>query len=606
MSMKTSQDLTLFLHKSGSIYHITTDTRGKYIYANELYKKIFFDPSAKKNNHFETSLFPEDLPLYIDAINECIQTPGKTVCVDLRTARNDGSMFWIRWEFCAVHENEQLTGIQGLGTDASETKRAELEKKEIQEKLSRERYLLRTLIDHLPDSIYVKDNQHRFIITNRAKLDLIGAKTEEETIGKTITNYVDQNSAIELMNNDNLLLETGNALINTEEYIVNKNGEKKWLLTTRVPLQEEDNKIIGLVGISRDITDRKKIEESLRLSIERFNIVSKATNDAIWDWDFEADTVVWNDSVTILFGYPIAEINEDPKWWENHIHPDDKDRVINKIFKNIGERIESWQDEYRFICADGTVKSVFDRGFLLLDDRKKPYRMIGAVMDITERKKLQNELASQIIARQKMVTEATIMAQEKEREQIGRELHDNINQILTTTKMYLDMALSERDISEELMIKSHENISSAIEEIRILSKSLVPPSLGDIGLKEAITEMIDNLNISQKINIKLKVNGISKAIIPGNVQLMIFRIVQEQMSNIMKHSKATEAEIKLTASKNELQATITDNGIGFDPKKRMKGIGLMNITSRAEVHNGDVDIFSSPGKGCTIKISIPL
>jgi two-component system sensor histidine kinase UhpB len=87
---------------------------------------------------------------------------------------------------------------------------------------------------------------------------------------------------------------------------------------------------------------------------------------------------------------------------------------------------------------------------------------------------------------------------------------------------------------------------------------------------------------------------------------MIFRIVQEQISNIIKHSKATEAEIKLTAARNEIVVTISDNGIGFDPRKRMRGIGLMNITSRAEVHNGKVEVMSSPGNGCTVKISIPL
>jgi two-component system sensor histidine kinase UhpB len=282
------------------------------------------------------------------------------------------------------------------------------------------------------------------------------------------------------------------------------------------------------------------------------------------------------------------------------------ERVVSKVNNYIKGGIESWQDEYRFICADGSVKNVFDRGFILFDNEQKPYRMLGAMMDITERKKLQDELAAQSIARQRQVTEATIMAQEKERAQIGRELHDNINQILTTTKMYLDIALAEKDISEELMLKSHQNISSAIEEIRILSKSLVPPSLGDIGLKEAILEMIDNLKISQKINVRLRTSGFSKTLIPGNIQLMVFRIVQEQMSNVLKHSKATESEIKLTVLKNQLYVSISDNGIGFDPRKRMKGIGLMNITSRAEVHNGVVEIISSPGNGCTLEITIPL
>jgi len=139
-----------------------------------------------------------------------------------------------------------------------------------------------------------------------------------------------------------------------------------------------------------------------------------------------------------------------------------------------------------------------------------------------------------------------------------------------------------------------------------LSKSLVPPSLGDIGIKEAITEMIKNLNISQKIDIRLRTSGITKSGIPGNMQLMVFRIVQEQVSNVIKHSKATEAEIKLSVIKNELVVTVSDNGVGFEPKKRMKGIGIMNITSRAEVHNGKVEIISSPGNGCTLRISIPL
>src|SRR5687767_296801 len=586
MSMEPSRNLSLFLHRSGSIYHIITDMRGKYTYANDLYKKIFFNSSVDyRQEYFETYIFPEDIILYNDARNECLNNPGQSATIDLRRYREDGSYFWIRWEFCAIIDNEQITGVEALGTDATERKRAEREKMEVQEKLSRERYLLRTLIDHLPDSIYVKDTQSRFIITNRAELSLIGAKSEEETIGKTVNYYLDGKSAAEHMINDQKLLDTGTALINQEELVVNKKGDTKWLLTTRVPLQEDDNKIIGLVGISRDITERKNIEESLRLSNERFNIVSKATNDAIWDWDLVSGHVFWNDAIYSLFGYPQNEIVKNNKWWEDHIHPDDHDRVVSKMSKHIENRIESWQDEYRFISADGTVKNVFDRGFILLDNDLKPYRMIGAMMDITERKKLQDELASQTIARQKQVTEATIMAQEKERAEIGRELHDNINQILTTTKMYLDMAITEADIREELMLKSHQNISSAIEEIRILSKSLVPPSLGDIGLKEAISEMINNLNISQKIDIRLRTNGVNKSIIPGNIQLMVFRIVQEQVSNIIKHSKATEAEIKLTVTKNEIIVVISDNGIGFEPKKRMKGIGIMNITSRAEVHN---------------------
>ena len=231
--------------------------------------------------------------------------------------------------------------------------------------------------------------------------------------------------------------------------------------------------------------------------------------------------------------------------------------------------------------------------------------MIGAMMDITERRELEAELAAEKITKQREITEATIQAQEKERTELGKELHDNINQILSTTKLYIDMALTETDIREELLQKTYRNISSAIEEIRMLSKSLVPPSLGDIGLKEAVSELIESLNISQRIKLTLKTTGIESVNMPDNIKLMAYRIVQEQVNNIIKHSRATTAEIKLAVSRKMFNITVKDNGIGFDAKRKSNGIGLSNITSRAELHNGKVDVVSSPGKGCTLKVSLP-
>lgn len=284
--------------------------------------------------------------------------------------------------------------------------------------------------------------------------------------------------------------------------------------------------------------------------------------------------------------------------FESSIHSEDLTVYKNTVQECINEPGNSFCADLRRHREDGSNFWIRWE-FSAVVENEQIVGIQGLGTDASERKRTEHE-------RQRWVTEATIMAQEKERAEIGRELHDNINQILTTTKMYLDMALTEKDISEELTIKSHENISTAIEEIRILSKSLVPPSLGDIGLKEAVAEMIDNLKYSQKINIRLKTSGLSKSSIPGNIKLTVFRIIQEQLNNVLKHSKATDVEIRMGVSKEGLTIMVTDNGIGFEPKKRMKGIGLMNITSRAEVHNGDVEILSSPGNGCTLKISIPI
>ena len=478
--------------------------------------------------------------------------------------------------------------------------------KEAEVKLMKERYLLRTLIDHLPDYIYVKDAHSRHIINNKANVKLMGAKVEEETLGKTVLDYFDKDIAQIYIESDQQVLQSGKAINNQEEQIVSHNNKKKWLLTTKIPLKDEHEKVFGLVGISRDITEQKEIAESLRMSNERFNIVSKATNDAIWDWDLTTNAVLWNKGVKNLFGYKGGQIGRFKDWWVNNIHPDDKERVVSAIYSQINKGLENWHDEYRFVCADGTYKYVLDRGFILFNEDRKPYRMIGAMMDVTERRKLEAELAQQKVNQQRNITEATIQAQEKERTELGKELHDNINQILSTTKLYIDMAITEKEIREELLQKTYTNITAAIEEIRMLSRSLVPPSLGDIGLTEAITELVEDLNLTQKLQFKLRSADLEKYHIPDNIKLMVYRIVQEQLNNIIKHSKATKAEIKLAVSKKNLNITVRDNGVGFEVNKKTKGIGLNNIASRAELHNGKIDIISFPGKGCNLKVSIPI
>ncbi len=605
--MEPTRNLTLLLQRSRNIFFAITDMQGQCTYVNDLFSTTFATPGKDMAvTRFMDFILPEDLPAYRRIEKKLLQSPGEVVAADLCTVAAGGDLLQVNWELRIFSQHGQPAGMQALGSPHSRKPKA-TPPEELREKLSRVRYLLRTLIDHLPDYITVKDLNSRHIISNRAHLAFAGVTMEEELIGKIGSDYLSETSAKEQLENEQSALRSG-LPGSMEEGIITRAGEKKWLMTTRVPLQDEDSTIVGLVCISRDITAMKNIEESLRRSIERFNIVSSATNDVIWDWDLINDHILWNDSATTLFGASLETIDRDRHWWQNHIHPNDRERVLSKIYHHIEQGLEGWQDEYRVVCTDGSLRNVLDRGYIVLGPGGESVRMIGTMTDLTERKKLEAELANTNLARQRLVTEATIMAQERERAEIGRELHDNINQILTTTKMYLDMALSDREISEELTTKSHENISTAIEEIRALSKSLVPPSLGDIGLKAAIAEMINNLHISPRIEIGLKATGLAGAAIPANVQLMVFRIVQEQLNNILKHSKATRAEIRLAAVKDKkmLHISVSDNGVGFDTRKRPRGIGLMNITSRAELHDGDVEIVSSPGKGCTVKISIPI
>jgi len=133
-----------------------------------------------------------------------------------------------------------------------------------------------------------------------------------------------------------------------------------------------------------DVTDKANSEQILKENIERYDIVSKATSDTIWDMSLRDDVIVWNKGIRGIFKHRDIGYTTSADWWRNHIHPEDRARVLEKIDKHIKEGITRWQEEYRFACGDGTYKYVFDRGFLALDAIGVPYRMIGAMQDITE------------------------------------------------------------------------------------------------------------------------------------------------------------------------------------------------------------------------------
>ncbi len=347
--------------------------------------------------------------------------------------------------------------------------------------------------------------------------------------------------------------------------------------------------------------ERKKILQAVVENYERFNTLIKATNDTIWEWNLNNQQITWNEGITTTFGYPASKVKPAASWHHKNIHPDDRERVLDRIARCLSEGLDQWEDEYRYLTADGQYKFVYDRGYILSRDQK-PYGMIGAMLDITERKRKQEEQ----IETQKLITRITIQTQEQERREIGLELHDNINQILATAKLCVDMAINEDDISKELLYKSYDSISKAINEIRSLSKNLVPPSLGDIGLKEALLEMIENMTVSPGLKIKIKANDPHVESLSNNKKLIIYRIVQEQVNNIVKHARASLAEIELKTDQHATYLVIKDNGIGFEPRKKGKGIGLHNILSRVEMQNGNMEIISSPGAGCTLKIVMPL
>lgn len=350
------------------------------------------------------------------------------------------------------------------------------------------------------------------------------------------------------------------------------------------------------------INFKTRPHNQLRILNDLYKYVSEVTNACLWEWNIATKEIFWIDGGhKRIFGYDIENALIPQSFWESRLHPEDKSRVLDTYNLVLEEKKNIWEIEYRFAKADGEFVFVHDKGHIIYDNNDNPKRMIGATENITSRVILENKITEERSSKQREITNAVLTAQENEREDIGKEMHDNLNQKLAVAKMYIEMARTDpnhRDIDLE---KSAELIKNVIDEIRLIAKRLVLPGINIIGIIDNIKNLVHDITKTNTIKIAFVANGIDKDLIDEKLQLTIFRIAQEQFNNILKHSKASQAIIELTADDKWIKLTISDNGIGCVIDDKIRGVGLINIRSRTHLHNGSLQINSKPGEGFEIK-----
>jgi signal transduction histidine kinase len=233
----------------------------------------------------------------------------------------------------------------------------------------------------------------------------------------------------------------------------------------------------------------------------------------------------------------------------------------------------------------------------------------GSVLIIKHHRKLLYVLKQLTLERQNKVVEITrhsVQAQEKERNEIGKELHDNVNQLLTVAKLNLSMALEKPEKSSEVIAKTLSYVQDAIQEIRCLCKSLVSPLSNNISLQESLRELVCSMQqANEQTNFILSFESIKEDKIEPQLRISVYRIIQEQLNNIVKHANASEVNVCMYQGGDQLALYICDNGKGFDITKTRNGIGINNIFNRVEAFRGTATFESAPGKGCAITITFP-
>ena len=362
--------------------------------------------------------------------------------------------------------------------------------------------------------------------------------------------------------------------------------------------------------------DEKLLARAIRYSVERLRNLQYLreseeryrelfNNNPMPMWVFDAKT------------FRFLEANSAAVQHYGYTHEEFLNKTLADIRLNgLGEDLSAEVEAIRF-SRDGVKKGIMQHvkknGSVIFVDiawHSISYKNQPAVLvlanDVTERIQLENELNEQRVNRQKQITEAVILAQEKERTEIGKELHDNVNQILGASNLYINTAMTDEEMRQELLERSTELVSKAINEIRKISKSLITPGLREIGLIESIEDVIDDMKLARAdLAIELDLQNISEEQIEDRRKLTVFRIVQEQLNNIVKHARATRVLIRLSMEGSNIVVTVADNGVGFDVSRHRKGVGITNIISRTELFNGKVEIQSQPGEGCTLSVSLP-
>ncbi len=385
------------------------------------------------------------------------------------------------------------------------------------------------------------------------------------------------------------------------------------VVSKAVIFRNAHGKAYRMIGSMLDLDKQTIPQEMLKLKFsskkednENFRQLFDSSQDVLFDIDVKANEVIFSSAYEREFGYKITRKMTPEKDFTIHVHPDDKEMVTQGYNRRIASDDTQWKYSYRFLRADNSVATILSSGIILRNGEGKVNRLIGVMHDISKETLLEEKLVKEIRIKEKQITEAMQEAKETERLDIGKELHDNVNQLLGASRLYLGIAKRGGEDSEMYINRSSEYTLKAIEEIRKLSKNLTTENIQHLGLRESIENIARDLMEVNPIVIYCSLDSFIDNKVNYKFNLNVFRIIQEQLNNILKHSQATEAGISLSQNKKFIILSISDNGIGFDVCKESEGIGVGNIKSRAAAYNGTADFISGHGQGCELKVTFPV
>ncbi len=489
----------------------------------------------------------------------------------------------IRREFIARRTAHQMA--ENINTELEH--RVAARTSEVYESEKRLRYTL----DNMIEGAQIISNDWVYLYINEAAAKQ-GKSTKEALMGRKMTEIYPGIENTTLFHEMELCMRE-KIRFQMENNFKFPDGSDGWFDLRIQPVPE------GIFILSVDITERKKANAQIQL----LSAIVNSSELAIISKTLEGEITSWNNGAAAVFGYTAAEmIGRNIRTLIPPELQNEEDVIVNLL----KQRQQVLPFETVRLHKNGHVIDVALAVSPVLDEKGNVIGASKIARDISERKQIEKERQERRAEEQRLVTAAIIHAQEEERNAIGKELHDNVNQILVGANLLLSAVTRDITKASSLVPICMDHLQEAINENRKISHSFIAPDLDTEDLPDQLEKLRFSMLEPAGIKVELDTSSYYKTCINNEMKLNLYRIAQEQFTNITRYAAATTADVELKCDVANVQLCISDNGKGADLSKQPKGVGLRNIESRAGIFKGTVSIITSPGKGFTVKVNLPI
>ena len=501
-----------------------------------------------------------------------------------------------------IVENGKLVRTWGIQRDMTDRRRAEQERVRAEQALreSEQRFRLATQAGRM--YAYEWDVVRDVVMRSEEHMGILGLSDPAPRLSRQ--------QALEMLHPDERSLATSfvdqltpeNPNTRLSYRMMRPDRSEIWLEKSARAFFDGQGRMLKVIGIVADITERKRAEETLHESERNLADAQARAHLGSWVETLTDHKVTWSDELYRLWGFEPRSVEPSRDVFLDGIHPEDRAHVAQAMEASL-KGLRPFDCVHRVVRPDGSMRFAHTQGEPITNDRGQVVRFVGTILDVTEQKLAENALAG--------VTRRLFEAQEQERARIARELHDDINQRLAMLTIHLGQVQGDypdlpADAAHRLgnLKKEAAEIS---KDIQSLSHELHLAKLEYLGIATAVKAFCKEFGAQQRVEIDFEVQDVAVDLSP-DAALCLFRVLQEALHNSVKHSGVRHFEVRLREISGEIHLTVRDSGAGFDARAAMqgRGLGLVSMEERLKLVNGTFSIESKPHGGTTIHARVPI